>query len=135
MNTIEGVENFIGGTDIVVTETWSEYMKTFFKSVFILNIVSFLLSIFYLILPMNSIFSNGFGILLIITLISNVIASKIGSRYKPLDIIYLLLSSIGFVAVMLLNTVASVSPTNEASRSLVSIGILFLMMILAMINN
>lgn len=108
-------------------------MKTFFKSVFILNIVSFLLSIFYLILPMNSIFSNGFGILLIITLISNVIASKIGSRYKPLDIIYLLLSSIGFVAVMLLNTVASVSPTNEASRSLVSIGILFLMMILAMI--
>ncbi|WP_225744833.1 hypothetical protein [Marinilactibacillus sp. Marseille-P9653] len=108
-------------------------MKPFFKSVFILNIVSFLLSIIYLIIPMNSILANGYGILLIATLISNVIASTIGSRYKPLDIIYLLLSSIGFVAVMLLNTVASISPTNESSRSLVSIGMLFLMMILGMI--
>ncbi|MFJ1626426.1 alpha/beta hydrolase [Marinilactibacillus psychrotolerans] len=105
-------------------------MKLFFKSLFVLNILLFLLSIAYLLFPFNPIFLNSYGFLLIITLTGNILASIIGSRFKKLDMTYLILSSLGMVAVMLSNTIASLSPTNESSRSLFSIVILFLMMIL-----
>ncbi|WP_208560467.1 alpha/beta hydrolase [Marinilactibacillus kalidii] len=107
-------------------------MKPFFKSLFAMNSVVFLLSIVYLFVPLNPILSNAFGILLILTLLGNIIASTIGSPFRKIDWLYLLLSSIGLLAVMLLNTAASLSPTNETSRSLLSIGILFVMMLLGM---
>lgn len=104
-------------------------MKVFFKFLFIMNIVSVLLSILYLVFPIETVYLNGYGLLLIVTLTGNIIASAIGSRNKKMDIFYLLLSSVGLMVVMLLNTAASLSPTDVSSRSLVSIGILFLMMI------
>ena len=108
-------------------------MKLFFKSLFILNIVSFLLSILYLVFPIETVYLNGYGLLLIVTLTGNIISSVIGSQSKKADFAYLILSSAGLIAVMLLNTAASLSPTNTSSRSILSIGILFLMMILGAI--
>lgn len=104
-------------------------MKVFFKFLFIMNIVSVLLSILYLVFPIETVYLNGYGILLIVTLTGNIIASIIGSQYIKIDYTYLILSSVGLIAVILLNTVASLSPTNASSRSILSIGILFLMMI------
>ncbi|MFL2078272.1 alpha/beta hydrolase [Marinilactibacillus psychrotolerans] len=108
-------------------------MKGFFKFLFIMNIVSVLLSILYLVFPIETVYLNGYGLLLIITLTGNIIASVIGSQSIKIDYTYLILSSVGLIAVMLLNTVASLSPTNASSRSVLSIGILFLMMILGAI--
>ncbi|MFL2060622.1 alpha/beta hydrolase fold domain-containing protein [Marinilactibacillus psychrotolerans] len=108
-------------------------MKLFFKSLFILNIVSFLLSILYLVFPIETVYLNGYGLLLIVTLTGNIISSVIGSQSKKADFAYLILSSVGLTAVLLLNTVASLSPTNASSRSILSIGILILMMILGAI--
>ncbi|WP_410261945.1 hypothetical protein, partial [Alkalibacterium sp.] len=53
----------------------------------------------------------------------------IGSRYRKLDTAYLVLSSLGLLMVMLSNTAASLLPTHETSRSVVSIGILLLLLI------
>ncbi|MFL2098588.1 alpha/beta hydrolase fold domain-containing protein [Marinilactibacillus psychrotolerans] len=108
-------------------------MKLFFKSLFILNIVSFLLSILYLVFPIETVYLNEYGLLLIVTLTGNIISSVIGSQSKKADFAYLILSSVGLTAVLLLNTVASLSPTNASSRSILSIGILILMMILGAI--
>ncbi|MFL2120012.1 alpha/beta hydrolase [Marinilactibacillus psychrotolerans] len=108
-------------------------MKVFFKFLFIMNIVSVLLSILYLVFPIGTVYLNGYGLLLIVTLTGNIIASIIGSQSIKRDYTYLILSSAGLTAVMLLNTVASLSPTNASSRSILSIGILFLMMILGAI--
>ncbi|WP_080147245.1 alpha/beta hydrolase fold domain-containing protein [Marinilactibacillus piezotolerans] len=108
-------------------------MKLFFKSLFILNIVSFLLSILYLVFPIETVYLNGYGLLLIVTLTGNIISSVNGSQSRKADFAYLILSSAGLIAVMLLNTAASLSPTNTSSRSILSIGILFLMMILGAI--
>ncbi|API88045.1 hypothetical protein BKP56_01280 [Marinilactibacillus sp. 15R] len=108
-------------------------MKVFFKFLFIMNIVSVLLSILYLVFPIETVYLNGYGLLLIVTLTGNIIASVIGSQSIKIDYTYLILSSVGLIAVMLLNTVASLSPTNASSRSVLSIGILFLMMILGAI--
>ncbi|SFK46690.1 Acetyl esterase/lipase [Marinilactibacillus piezotolerans] len=108
-------------------------MKVFFKFLFIMNIVSVLLSILYLVFPIGTVYLNGYGLLLIVTLTGNIIASVIGSQSIKIDYTYLILSGVGLIAVMLLNTVASLSPTNASSRSILSIGILFLMMILGAI--
>ncbi|MFL2077199.1 alpha/beta hydrolase [Marinilactibacillus psychrotolerans] len=108
-------------------------MKVFFKFLFIMNIVSVLLSILYLVFPIGTVYLNGYGLLLIVTLTGNIIASVIGSQSIKIDYTYLILSGVGLIAVMLLNTVASLSPTNASSRSILSIGILFLMIILGAI--
>ncbi|WP_423189281.1 alpha/beta hydrolase [Alkalibacterium sp. f15] len=96
-------------------------MDRFFKSLFMLNIISLLLTIAYNLFPGENVLWNGYGLILIVTLTSNIVASMIGSRYRKLDITYLLLSSIGMLFVMLVNTGASLTPTNETSTSVVSI--------------
>jgi len=104
-------------------------MNRFFKSLFMLNILSLLLSIVYSFFPGESIFWNSYGMILIVTLTGNTVASVLGSHYRKLDITYLLLSSVGLLVVMLSNTAASVLPTYESSRSILSISILLLLLV------
>lgn len=91
-----------------------------FKSLFIMNIVSLLLTIVYNAFLGEGLLWNGYGILLLLTLAGTSMASVIGSRYKKLDIAYLILSSIGLFSVMLINTVVSLNPENQTSYSLLS---------------
>ncbi|WP_177244062.1 alpha/beta hydrolase [Alkalibacterium sp. 20] len=112
-----------------IIELRREKMNRFFKSLFMLNILSLLLSIVYSFFPGESVFWNSYGLILIVTLTGNTVASVLGSRYRKLDITYLLLSSIGLLVVMLSNTAASVLPTYESSRSILSISILLLLLV------
>lgn len=103
-------------------------MIYFFKSLFIMNIVSLVLSIAYNLAPLESVLYNSYGLLLIVALTGTSVASVIRERYRKLEIAYLLSSTIGIFAVMLINTVVSLDPTNETSRSMVSISILLLLL-------
>lgn len=105
-------------------------MTKFFKSICVLNSLSLVLTLIYWIVPEDNIWWNAYGGLLLISLIATSLASVIGSRYKKLDITYLLLSGIGLFAVMLINTVVSLNPNNESSQSLVSVVIILLLLIL-----
>lgn len=95
-------------------------MTKFFKSLCVLNSVSLVLTVIYWLFPGDSVWWNGYGGLLLVSLIGTSVASVYGSRHSKLDIAYLLLSTVGLFAVMLINTIVSLNPTNESSRSALS---------------
>ncbi|MDZ7835620.1 MAG: hypothetical protein U5K84_10250 [Alkalibacterium sp.] len=96
-------------------------MNRLFKSLFVMNSLSLVFGTVYTLFPGESLLWNSYGILLIVTLTGNIVASVLGSGVKKLDLAYLLLSSFGLLGVLLLNTFASVTPANESSRSVLSI--------------
>ncbi|OJF92819.1 alpha/beta hydrolase [Alkalibacterium sp. 20] len=104
-------------------------MNRLFKSLFLMNSLSLILGTIYTLFPGESLFWNSYGILLLVTLTGNILASVSGSGHRKLDLTYLLLSSFGLLGVLLLNTFASVSPTNESSRSLLSNVMLLVLLI------
>ncbi|MGO1919532.1 MAG: alpha/beta hydrolase fold domain-containing protein [Alkalibacterium gilvum] len=104
-------------------------MSRFFKSLFIVNILSLILSLIYFFMPEPSIFANIFGLILILTLTGNTVAASIVNRQKAVSFVYLLLSSFGLIIVMILNTITSLMPSNQSSQSVIAIGLMLLLLI------
>ncbi|WP_368644684.1 alpha/beta hydrolase [Alkalibacterium putridalgicola] len=100
-------------------------MNRFLKSLVVMNSVSLVLSLFYVLSPGEGIFWNAYGILAILTLTGNIAASIIKPDQKKWSALYLVLSSAGMIGIMVLTTLASLDPADTASRSLVAI-VLFL---------
>lgn len=105
-------------------------MTRFYASLFIMNCLSFFGSLFFLFFPLESTYRNGTGLLLLLTLTGNIIAAVMRDRSRKLAISYLILSSFGLLAVMLLNTLASLDPENGLSRSTGGILLLLLLIVL-----
>ncbi|MCD8506623.1 MAG: hypothetical protein LRY37_06435 [Alkalibacterium thalassium] len=78
---------------------------------------------------------NIYGGLLILTMAGNIFTSILKQAPEKLKLIYLTLSSLGLLVVMLMNTVVSLSPTNESSRSAVSMSIMLLLLITGGVLN
>ncbi|MCC5894450.1 MAG: carboxylesterase family protein [Alkalibacterium sp.] len=104
-------------------------MNYFFKSLCVMTIFSLVLTLVYSVMRGEGLLWNAYGLFLLITLALTSVASVIGSRYRKLDISYLVLSSIGLFSVMLINTIVSLNPTNQASTSVVSTIIVLLLLV------
>ncbi|WP_170230987.1 alpha/beta hydrolase [Alkalibacterium pelagium] len=78
---------------------------------------------------------NIYGGLLILTMAGNIFTSIFNQAQEKLKLIYLTLSSLGLMVVMLMNTVVSLSPTNESSRSAVSMSLMLLLLITGGVMN
>lgn len=92
-------------------------MARIYKTLFIMNIMSLYLSLFFLFYPLDSVRANMGGLFVILTLTLNVVASVTRDRFRKTSVLYLVLSSFGLFAVMVLNTLASLDPSNGLSRS------------------
>jgi len=110
-------------------------MKPFFKTLIISNTILFFSQIFYTIIPGETFMWNVYGGFLILTLAGNTFTSILKQGPEKLKLIYLTLSSFGLIVVMLMNTVVSLSPTNDSSRSAVSMSILLLLLITGAVMN
>ncbi|SFC44236.1 Carboxylesterase family protein [Alkalibacterium subtropicum] len=104
-------------------------MNRFLKSLAVMNSVSLVLSLFYVLSPEESVFWNAYGILVILTLTGNSVAATLRTDQKKGSALYLVLSSAGMTGVAVLTTLASLDPADQASRSLVGI-VLFLSLFL-----
>lgn len=104
-------------------------MNRLVKLLSLMNLTTLALSLTYLLLPRESLFWNGYGLLLVVTLTANIVLSMTDSPCRKLTITYLSLSSFGLFAVMVLNTLASLNPTTQTSRSSLSIGIFLMLLI------
>ncbi|GEK91215.1 alpha/beta hydrolase [Alkalibacterium kapii] len=100
------------------------------KSLFVLNIISIVASLVYFFVPGPSIYANVYGLILILTLTSNILAATFIKQKKKWRFSYLLLSSFGLLIVMGLNTVTSLDPANHSSQSILSIAIMVLLLII-----
>ena len=110
-------------------------MKAFFKTLVVSNTILFFLSILYIVFPGETLMWNIYGGLLILTLAGNIFTSVFNKAPDKLKLIYLTLSSLGLLVVMLMNTVVSLSPTNESSRSALSMSIMLLLLITGGVMN
>ncbi|MDL4842077.1 alpha/beta hydrolase [Aquibacillus rhizosphaerae] len=94
------------------------------------NILSIILSGFYLIGLHGYGLWNIFGVLFVLTLIGNIIVAAFPSDHKWLDYSYLLFTIIAMILLPVLNSLASFQLSNTDSRTALSVIIIFILLIL-----
>ncbi|MER2063399.1 MAG: hypothetical protein ABS873_01995, partial [Alkalibacterium sp.] len=92
-------------------------MARIYKTLFIMNVISLYISLFFLFYPLESVRANLGGLFILLTLTLNILAAVTRDRFRKTSVFYLVLSSFGLFAVMVLNTLASLDPSNGLSRS------------------
>ncbi|WP_018923511.1 alpha/beta hydrolase [Salsuginibacillus kocurii] len=101
----------------------------FFSLLIIANGLTVLFGVIYVLTNASQGLWNVYGALLLLTLVGNIIATLWRSPWRSLDYTYLLFISIALIAVPLLNRAAAADVANVASRSNISILLLFFLFV------
>lgn len=104
--------------------------KSYTVILLLMNVLSLIFGMVYLSMKGNNLFWNGYGFLLMLSLFGNIGLAAAEKIKKGLSNLYLLLSAVFMLAVLLINTVVSCTPTNKQSQSTISAVLLFSLFVL-----
>ena len=102
----------------------SGFTKFVYMVLLAVNLLALLGGVVYLIKPIENLFWNTYGFLILFTLVGNIISAGIGGRYRYFDYFYLILTTICMLLLPIINTLVSLDIHNQSSQSIY--GIIFI---------
>lgn len=85
------------------------------------NLLALIVSVFYLLNPLENVAYNIFGSYMFLVLVDNLATAAIRSKNNRLTYSYIIFTSVSMLMIPILNTIASANPVNISSRSAVVI--------------